>query len=879
MKHEKIKILKKRLNILGEKNPHAASLLDKLAYEYKKIKDLDNASKVIMKELELYKKTDKEKTIEYVLALNNLAAANKELEYYTESLSLYDQALKILPKLSTPHNLDYALIQNNMGAVYSKLERYSDAKSCYEKAIEIYRHEKNLEEYVLCIFNLAWINFNDQNYDSGKKLFEEVLTYENKIGKQHDLIADCHYALAEYYRYFGMTKEAHEQIKQSLEIYSESCGKSSPEYATSLNKLAGIIHKEGNFSQAEEFYLESLQIIEKILGKDNDTYASFLFNLILNYACTEKFDQAADKINVYIDIENKLIPKIFTNTTEKSRIGFIQRIRFHYDLFLSILLTCNSQNKYSQYISNLIIQRKGLEFDYSVIEKHHLTKKYPNFCSDFYDLDLMYKQVSSKDITLQNQGNNDNINLINNEIISREEYLDKKIPEIRMEKSIASSTTYDILNALPQDSILIEFFRFRFFQPDTFYRIGKKTFYLPIILGSNAKSSIEIGNLIEAEKLESMISSFRKTITSILDAKDESELKLLESSSMKEIRSGIGMSLRQKIIPDKLLEKIQDYKHLFLSLDGQISKLPFEVLPIDNNLFLIDKYDISYLTSSKDILRFSKDLDNTSSEPIVVANPDFDSYNIVVDDSISKNRNEANYSLYEKLPHVDKLDGTECEGITIAELLDVKPWLREQATKINLLNISSPVILHIATHCFFLESHQNIVHEYPGASVLLENKINREKLDKSFDPFLLSGLILSGFNIFLDNKKSDTTIQNSILTAKDVCKIDLSGTKLVVLSACDTGSGEIKNGEGVYGLQRAFLLTGSKSIISSLWKIGDDSTVKLMTIFYENLKSGKSYYGSFRRSQLNLKNSKTYSHPFYWSGFVYHGNPDIIGLK
>jgi CHAT domain-containing protein len=181
-----------------------------------------------------------------------------------------------------------------------------------------------------------------------------------------------------------------------------------------------------------------------------------------------------------------------------------------------------------------------------------------------------------------------------------------------------------------------------------------------------------------------------------------------------------------------------------------------------------------------------------------------------------------------------------------------------QATESALKQAAAPQILHIATHGFFLE--ETAGGNLPDAVRGLKNR------GKFENPLLRSGLALAGANSRRD------TGNDGILTALEASNLNLWGTSLVVLSACDTGLGEIRNGEGVYGLRRAFVLAGAESLLMSLWSVSDLVTRELMTNYYKNLKQGMGRGASLREVQLAMLRRPEREHPFYWASFIQSGN-------
>ncbi len=182
-----------------------------------------------------------------------------------------------------------------------------------------------------------------------------------------------------------------------------------------------------------------------------------------------------------------------------------------------------------------------------------------------------------------------------------------------------------------------------------------------------------------------------------------------------------------------------------------------------------------------------------------------------------------------------------------------------KATESTIKKLKIPRFLHLATHGFFLSDH----------------KVDRDKLLKSkfsitSNPLLRSGLALAGFNN-RQNKQNNHT-EDGVLTALEVAGLNLHGTQLVVLSACETGLGEVKNRDGVYGLRRALVIAGSQSQLLSLWQVSDDGTKDLMVKYYENLKAGKGRHEALREVQLEFIKHPKYKYPYYWASFIPSGN-------
>ncbi len=215
----------------------------------------------------------------------------------------------------------------------------------------------------------------------------------------------------------------------------------------------------------------------------------------------------------------------------------------------------------------------------------------------------------------------------------------------------------------------------------------------------------------------------------------------------------------------------------------------------------------------------------------------------------------------------NELTHTKIEIEKISDLIKANKWviqiyMGKDASENNLKNIDSPKILHIATHGFFLT---DLDLKYRKRAFGVDMELAAE------NPLLRSGLLFAGcVNSFSSNISYSGVFENGILYAYEAMNLNLDDTDLLALSACETGLGEIKNGEGVYGLQRAFIVAGVKNLLMSLWKIDDQATQELMTEFYAQLVKNKQISEAFSIAQKKLK--EKYQSPYYWGSFVLIGN-------
>jgi CHAT domain-containing protein len=288
------------------------------------------------------------------------------------------------------------------------------------------------------------------------------------------------------------------------------------------------------------------------------------------------------------------------------------------------------------------------------------------------------------------------------------------------------------------------------------------------------------------------------------------------------------------------------------------------VLPGPDGRPLLDHHRFSYLAVGRDLLRTGAE--SGGSPPVIVADPEFD-----LGAGSPPSGAEAPAAVARTSRDLDRgtlrfprLPGTLDEGREVAALLGVEPWLGEAAADGRVKGCHAPRILHLATHGFFLENQP----DRPDDGGIAETGLAR--LSRLENPLLRSGLALAGANTWLAGGRPPAEAEDGLLTAEDVTGLDLLGTELVVLSACETGLGEVRAGEGVFGLRRAFQLAGARTVVMSLWKVPDEPTRELMGSFYRHLLAGIPKAEALQRSRLELR--ARYPNPRDWGAFILQGH-------
>lgn len=426
--------------------------------------------------------------------------------------------------------------------------------------------------------------------------------------------------------------------------------------------------------------------------------------------------------------------------------------------------------------------------------------------------------------------------------------------------SISSSA---LASTLPGNSVLWEFVEYSRFDLKKIYprNMSSEQYYAAMTLTPN--DDVTITDLGVASSIDSLLEEYHLAMSDALH-RHLAGRDAASTDRLNEVAAELYMRL---VAP--LENTLHGVDEVYVAADGAINLLPFETLTKDGERYLIEDHRFVYLTIGRDLLKEKTESD--SRDAIVMADPDYMIVPSIIPalaatESLQVFASRGNTHTPECLGSMfSPLPMTRKEGSTIAQLLeqigimDVSYFESAEAREGTLKHLQqAPRVLHIATHGYLCEQVQDNIMS---------------------NPLLRSGLLLAGANRTigqLDEERPNT--EDGILTALEVSDLDLIGTDLVVLSACQTGMGEVQNGEGVFGLRRAFQHAGARSLIMSMFDVPDESTSMLMKRFYANWLSGDSKSTALHDASLSIlrEGRKKYgaAHPLFWGGFVLVGDPN-----
>lgn len=884
--HQALKIKKE---IFGENHPDIAILINNLAELYRMQGNYEKAKSYYQESLTLSKKILGEKHPTIAQSLNNFGLLFYAQGNYQEAESYYQQALAIRKEILGENHPDTAQSLNNLALMYHAQGYYQKAESYYQQALIIYQKVlgENHPDTLTALNNLAELYRLQGNYQEAEAIYLQVLTKRKDIlGKNHSDVAQSLNNLALMYHEQGNFEKAEPLYVESLAIYRKNFGENNPDTATSINNLAELYRLQGKYKQAEPLYQESLTIRKKLLGEKHSDIAQSLNNLALLYQFQDDRTQAEelfleslaiyqktlgekhpniatllnnlggfywqeDKINLALDYltkgtnleEERLTDFLNTIGDESRKQAYINTLSRSTNIVITLHLQSAQNNPQASSLAlTTILRRKGRVLDaLSNIIFNLRQKENPETQTLFDNLAQKRNQLAS--LSFEGMGKlsaseyQESIDSLQQNIRQLETDLSSQSAEFR---TINQSITLDSIQSLiPSNTALIEYLVYHPYNLTT--RNFEKPHYVAYVLHSDGMpQGIDLG---DTETIDKLIEKLR------LDLADVGDLEILNSHS----------KALYQLIFKPLLPFLQDKKTLLISPDSQLNLIPFVTLKDEKGKYLVEDYSISYLTSGRDLLRLKTQFP-PKSEAVIVANPTYDLKinSTLVANASSRGNHKRSIDLDQLAWCCGSLEGTKGEAEAIIPLLpNAIVYTENQALAENIIKVKAPKILHLATHGFFLpnleSSPEQIIN--PSSSNNQLTTIQRE------NPLLRSGLAFAGFN----------PINNSMdgaLTALDASSLDLWGTQLVVLSACQTGIGEIKNGEGVYGLRRAFVLAGAQSQLMSLWDVFDITTQELMTNYYQRLMRGEARSSALRQVQLEMLNSDNFSHPVHWAAFI-----------
>ena len=838
-----------RKTIQGEENPDYATSLNDLANLYDAMGDYPASVPLFLAAKEILKKTLGKKHPLYAACLNDLAQTYWSMGNYSSAEPLYIESKEIRKEVLGETDPDYAISLNNLAVLYQEMGNYPAAEALFLEAkniIKEVRGEKH-PDYALSLNNLAVLYWVMGNYPAAEPLYIEARNiYKAVLGEKHPDYALSLNNLAKLYQAMGNFAAAEPLLKEALNIRKEVLGERHPDYATSLNNLAGLYDETGNYQAAEPLMLWSENIRKEVLGEKHPDYATSLNNLARLYEEMGYYPAAGSYYLKCLDKINSAIFQNFAFLSEKEKELYFKTLSADFENFYSFSLKRkNDDPGITKIVFNNVVRNKGLLLKSSTAMRTAVLNSRDTLLIGKYEKWIGIKKEISKLYSTEISKRVSDPELLEQQANAMEKDLVRGSQVFSDFQKVQTLTWDSVKNSLKHGEAAIEFIHF----PE-----GKKRdtiLYCALIVTPLSKQP-EMIRLFYEKDLQFILGT-------------SSANNLLYINSIYGSNQNTGEQLYRLIW--KPLEKYLDgVRTIYYSPDGLLHKISFAAIGEGKNVYLCDNYDLIRLSTTGKIVMHQ----NYSISKDVTAGI-YGGIEYSTDSTVKK--------IWPYLPGT-KNEADKIDQIFKSEHIKTKYFSGKLATEGSFKQLFSsdqsnqkPEILHIATHGFFYPDPELVKKEEVKSTVAEEAPLVFRGGNSSFglwqfvmnkNPLMRSGLVFSGANNVW-NKRFAGESEDGVLTAQEVTQLDMQKTLLVVLSACETGLGDIKGIEGVYGLQRAFKMAGVKYLIMSLWQVPDDATSEFMTQFYEELLLTKDVQRSFNETQAGMR--KKYD-PFYWAAFV-----------
>ncbi len=841
---------------------------------------------------------------DYAASLLNLGLLYSEMGELEKVEILYKDALLIFEKSLGKKHPNYALCLNNLAIFYMDMAQYDKAETYYTESITIRKEVLGGDhpDYAGSLINLAILYWRMGQDEKSEKLYLQAKDILEKAshGRNHPYYQNCLNNLALLYSDMGHYLKAESiyiEIQKFRALHQDT---THPDYAETIVNLAILYWRMNDFITAESLYLKAISILKAILGTENSTYANALNSLAILYMDQHKYQKAENllsearhtlkktigPINVEYTICLKDLAELYIKIgspdnaesvlLELSEINKVLATRSLYHL---------SEQELSKYLSEFSeSQNQILDFVQSFG-----SQKLSSIC---FDNALFYKGF-----LLQSTGRIKQLS--NLTASSREEFnhwkgLNRRLAILYSSPLDERDTT--LIHQLEENTELVEK---NLTRTVAGWGEAKRQVSLNDIQAKLKKdeAAIEFVHYLKSNQANSDSTQYVALITKA-GTKFSSLVPLFNEWQLKELLSKISIGndantnlyIRRGATPEKIQTIVNLYEliwkplepflkgvgRIYFSPTGYLHRINLGAIPCNAKETFADRYLLVGLNSTRHLV-IPESTNFEGNNAVLYGGLHFkkdSSQNVTNTTLDNTSLGEFNFNFTEKSlrgNNWEYLEGTKMEIKSIGQImkasgmqvtvLSTNEGTEESFKELGIIK-KSPRVLHIATHGYFFPD----LHHKSSQSELTR-KVREPVFKISEHPMMRSGLILSGGN---EGWKGDKTLEgreDGVLTAYEISQMNLSNTELVVLSACETGLGDIQGNEGVYGLQRAFKIAGAKHIIMSLWQVPDKQTSLLMTAFYKKwLEENMTIPDAFHLAQKQLRGEGL--EPYYWAGFV-----------
>ncbi len=729
-----------------------------------------------------------------------------------------------------------------LASVYSTIGDYDKAQRELTNAIAILKVQFGTDhvDVAKAISQLALAKFyKNEPLD---KVEDEFLQAEKIIGRK---LGASNPTYAEVLKNLAIVNIASENYSTAFtylddagRIWEAKIGRRNNINAATISVLKGdIYYRQKRFDRAEVFYEEARKAYQKIFDKSHPEYTKVRSKLAKNHFMKGDWSQAQSQMEEVLDNYRTFITKYFPALSEREKAKFWNTIKPDYEFYNTLVISRAQNEKYLGELFDNALLTKALLLNSSIKIRERIASSEDEQLKQLYGdwinkkelltaaLSMSAEQLEENAISTSSL--NQEVELLEKELSLRSELFGRSVDQ-------APVTWENVKESLNENEVALEMVRYRVFD----HVFTDSVVYAMLYVTGDKRSVPQVILLQNGEDLERRyLKYYRNNI----------KYRLQDTYSYEQFWKPI-------------LDKIGSIATIYMSPDGVYNQINLEAIPTPDGRYVLDNSNIILLSNTKDLYLNRQQPKQVTEKQVAMlfGNPTFyvDSKPGQPDSNSGLSRNSVEV--------VSQLPGTEAEIKQLKEYLTERGWeiqdrVEMDATELEMKAVENPLVFHVATHGFFESAG-------PKTSAL-NAELNENNSYEN--PLLKTGLLLTGAGDIFNQTKFNYNVDNGILTAYEAMNLNLDQTDLVVLSACETGLGEVEAGEGVYGLQRAFLVAGAKTIIMSLFKVSDEATQQLMVKFYRKWIETGNKRQAFIDAKKEIRNE--FGNPIYWGPFIMIG--------
>ncbi|MCS7005116.1 MAG: CHAT domain-containing protein [Cytophagales bacterium] len=817
----------------------ASKSADELAYLYIRSEKFNQAENILLKAIDIRKQRYGQENRFLITSYNQLARLRYIFGEYLEAERLANEAYHLAKKIFGDSSVKVTESLILRSELYMAMGNYQTAEESISEAIRIQEllYGKNHIQLVNSLTQLALIKFyNNEPIEKIESLLLQVLAIiRENLGEDNPMYANALKNLALVYTEGTKYEEALASLRQANQIWISKFKTEKNTNSAEIELLIGDVEMRRNQLQdAVDQYNKSRKTYRKVFNKQHPMYVKAISKAGRAYYAQRRYSRALTFTNRALKSYLNYIEKFFPALSEREKTRYWNLIRNDFEFYNSLAIRARNpfRERLPGKMYNNVLATKGILLSSSIKTRNKILNSGDSSLIALYNTWIEKKELLTQVIAMnaeQLREEGIDIKKIEKEIEAIEKQLSQTSAEFGTSKE-KLVTWKDVRKNLKEDEVAIEIVRYRHFER-TF---TDSIIYLALQVSPRSYKAPKVIIFSNGKEME------------------ERMLKYYKSSIKYNIEDELSYKSYWKPID---LQLPPNCKKVYFSPEGAYTQINLESIVDDTGTYLIDRLNIALIGSTKDIaVRHEKEMMKYRREIVLFGNPAF--YKDMTDKDI----------LVDLKRNIPQLPGTYYEVRGIDSMLItrttyiVNTYTGTYATEEELVQIESPKVFHIATHGFFMPDEEE------------SNTENALNANRTFNnPLLRCGVLLRNAgemmkdkNIFSYNKEP------GILTAYEAMNLNLDYTELVVLSACETGRGDVKVGEGVYGLQRAFLVAGANALVMSLFKVNDEATQRLMLYFYQNWierKMDKREAFILAKKQLRKK----YPEPIFWAPFIMIG--------